>query len=71
MLMTIKEIAEKFRVSKMTVYRLVHEGEVAATRIGRSYRVDDRDVDAYLKRQRTAGPGLPETEIETGHSDAA
>ena len=36
---TVAEVAELMRVSKMTVYRLVHSGELPAVRVGRSFRV--------------------------------
>ena len=38
------------RVSKMTVYRLVHSGELEAVRVGRSFRVPDYAVQEYLRR---------------------
>ena len=38
------------RVSKMTVYRLVHNGELPAVRVGRSFRVKEEDVDEYLRK---------------------
>jgi excisionase family DNA binding protein len=38
------------RVSKMTVYRLVHGGELPAVRVGRSFRVKEDDVDEYLRK---------------------
>lgn len=38
------------RVSNMTVYRLIRGGELVATRVGRSYRIWEGDVDAYLAR---------------------
>ena len=38
------------RVSKMTVYRLVHGGELPAVRVGRSFRVLEKDVDEYLRK---------------------
>ena len=38
------------RVSKMTVYRLVHSGELPAVRVGRSFRVVEDDVDDYLRK---------------------
>ncbi len=38
------------RVSKMTVYRLVHGGELPAVRVGRSFRVKEQDVDDYLRK---------------------
>ena len=47
--LTVAEVAEIMRVSKMTVYRMVHSGELPAARFGRSFRVDSRVVDDYLK----------------------
>ena len=49
-LLTIAEVAAMMRVSKMTVYRLVHGGELAALRVGRSFRVREEDVDEYLRK---------------------
>ncbi|MBP2475993.1 excisionase family DNA binding protein [Crossiella equi] len=42
-------MAELIRVSKMTVYRLVHSGELQAVRVGRSFRVPEKAVDDYLE----------------------
>jgi len=47
--LTVAEVAAVMRVSKMTVYRLVHSGELPAVRVGRSFRVSEQDVNAYLK----------------------
>ena len=35
--LTVAEVASIMRVSKMTVYRLVHGGELPAVRVGRSF----------------------------------
>ena len=48
--LTIAEVAARMRVSKMTVYRLVHSGELPALRVGRSFRVTDDDVNEYLRK---------------------
>ena len=47
--MTVAEVARAMRVSKMTVYRLVHAGDLPAVRVGRSYRVNEQAVHDYLK----------------------
>lgn len=49
-LLRVQEVAEAMRVSNMTVYRLIQSGELVATRVGRSYRIRERDVEAYLAR---------------------
>ena len=46
--LTIAEVAEMMRVSKMTVYRLVHAGDLPAVRVGRSFRVHAEAVNEYL-----------------------
>jgi len=48
-LLTVAEVAELMRVSKMTVYRLVHGGGLPAVRIGRSFRVPEQAVNDYLR----------------------
>jgi excisionase family DNA binding protein len=47
--LTVAEVATIMRVSKMTVYRLVHSGELEAVRVGRSFRVPERAVNQYLR----------------------
>lgn len=51
--LTVQEVAELMRVSTMTVYRLIKAGDLRAARVGRSYRLREAEVDAYLQR------GLP------------
>ena len=48
--LTVAEVAQKMRVSKMTVYRLVHGGKLPAVRVGRSFRVSEDDVNEYLSK---------------------
>jgi len=47
--LTVAEVASIMRVSKMTVYRLVHSGEMPAVRVGRSFRVPEQAVHDYLR----------------------
>lgn len=49
--LTVAEVAELMRVSKMTVYRLVHAGELPAVRFGRSYRVPESAVSAAVQNR--------------------
>jgi excisionase family DNA binding protein len=46
--LTVAEVASLMRVSKMTVYRLVHGGTLPAVRVGRSFRVPEQAVNDYL-----------------------
>ena len=51
--MTVTEVAQLMRVSKMTVYRLVNQGDLPAVRIGRGYRIREEDVHSYLDSRYT------------------
>ncbi|WP_258061809.1 helix-turn-helix domain-containing protein [Arthrobacter sp. ZGTC412] len=48
--MTIAEVAQVLRVSKMTVYRLVHAHALAAMRFGNSYRIPEDAVEEYVRK---------------------
>ena len=51
-LLRVREVASVMRVSNMTVYRLIRSGDLAATRVGRSYRIWEHHVTDYLSRGR-------------------
>ncbi|WP_136192517.1 MULTISPECIES: helix-turn-helix domain-containing protein [Actinomyces] len=59
--LTVAEVAAMLRVSKMTVYRMVHSGDLPAMQVGRSFRVPERAVQQYL----AAGLG------DWGHENSA
>lgn len=46
--LTVAEVAELARVSRMTVYRMVHAGELPAIRVGKSFRVPQAAVETML-----------------------
>ena len=52
-LLTVNEVADLLRVSRMTVYRLIKDGEMSAFRVGRGYRLRKEDVDTYLNERYT------------------
>lgn len=47
--LTVAEVADMMRVSRMTVYRLVHAGDLPAIRFGRSFRVPDAAVRSAMQ----------------------
>lgn len=47
--LSVADVAARMQVSKMTVYRLVHSGELPAVRVGRSFRVSREAVEEYLR----------------------
>ena len=52
-LLTVAEVAAMLRVSEMTIYRLIKAGELRALQIGKSYRLREDDVDAFLAARYT------------------
>lgn len=51
--LTVHEVADLMRVSSMTVYRMVHSGEIPAVRFGRSFRIPQSAVDAIVQQAQT------------------
>jgi excisionase family DNA binding protein len=47
-LLTVAEVAGVLRVSNMTVYRLIKAGELPAIRVGKSFRIHQRELTAFL-----------------------
>ncbi|HWR86453.1 MAG TPA: helix-turn-helix domain-containing protein [Rhodoglobus sp.] len=47
--LTVAEVAEMMRVSNMTVYRLVHAGDLPAVRFGRSFRIPESAVAEAIR----------------------
>jgi excisionase family DNA binding protein len=48
-LLTVSEVAAAMRVSNMTVYRLIKLGQLPAVRVGKSYRIRQSELDAFLE----------------------
>ena len=48
--LTVAEVAATLRVSKMSVYRLIHGGQLEAVQFGRSFRVSEKALDDYLAK---------------------
>jgi len=48
-LLTVADVAAMLRVSKMTVYRMVHADQLRALRGGSAYRIPQAAVEAFLR----------------------
>lgn len=46
--LTVDEVANKLRVSKMTVYRLIKQNKLRAHQIERAFRVTQDDYETYV-----------------------
>lgn len=55
---TIEEAAERLKVSKWTVYRLIEEGEIGSIQIRTRRLVRASDIAAFIERQVATPPGF-------------
>ena len=54
-IMTVEEVAEFLKLSKITVYKLVKKGQVPGFRVGNSWRFRKEDIVDIISRQKSAG----------------
>ena len=59
--LSLEEVADLLGVNYQLIYRLVRSGELPAIRLGRVYRVDRTDLDAYLESTKTSRGPVPAT----------
>jgi excisionase family DNA binding protein len=56
-LLTVPEVAERLRVTTMTIYRWIEEGRLPAMQIGKHYRIREADLDEVIESSvRTGTP---------------
>ncbi len=49
-IMTVSEVAEYFKISEVTTYKLVQEGKIPAVKIGRHWRVKRSDLTEFIEK---------------------
>ena len=52
-LMTLSEVADYLRVTQKTIYRLLEQGKIPATKVGRQWRFQKKSIDEWLNKQGT------------------
>lgn len=53
--LSVKEIAEKLRISKMFIHRAIRKGELKAYRLGNKFRIKVEDLENFLKKKKDKG----------------
>lgn len=48
-----EELAKKLQLNIMTIYRYIKAGKLKAYKIGKEYRIDKQEFEAFLKRVST------------------
>lgn len=54
--LSVEEVAQLLGVTYQLIYRLVREGTIPASQIGKVYRINRDDLDEYLARTKTGAP---------------
>ncbi len=50
--MTVAEVADVLRVSKLTVWRYTESGKLPAYKFGRDLRIKKNELDAFIESRR-------------------
>ncbi len=53
-LLTPKQVADQLQLSLITVYTYIKSKQLVAIRLGRSYRITEKDLNNFLKLNRTS-----------------
>lgn len=55
---TPEELAKLWKVSKMTIYKLIGQNKIPHFKVGRSYRIPEEHLKAYAEREGNLGKFL-------------
>lgn len=53
MVFSSKEVAEKFKVTYLTVFRWIKSGKLKAFKVGKQYRVKQEDLEAFIEQSKS------------------
>lgn len=51
-LLSVNDIIETLKVSKLTIYRYIKAGKLPAYKIGRDYRIKQKDFEKLLENKK-------------------
>lgn len=51
--LTPKEVSEILRLNVLTVYDYIRNGELEAVRLGRSYRIEEKELQKFIQMHLT------------------
>lgn len=54
-MLTVKDVANRLRISQTTVYRMIQSGDLKAIRIGAGFRfrIEEEALQQFIDRNRT------------------
>lgn len=51
--LTTKEVSEKLNLALSTVTYYIRKGELRATKLGRGYRIEEKDLREFIESRKT------------------
>jgi len=54
-LLKTREVCDRLRVSNMTVYALIRDGQLIARRVGQQWRISENSLNKYLESVTETG----------------
>ena len=61
--LTVREVAERLRVTRQAIYNWITEGRLKAIKVGKSVRVSRSSIEAFIQPVK---PGDPIEDDESG-----
>lgn len=65
-LLTVSEVSAQLKISKNTVYKLISEEKIIASKIGRQWRVRREDLEQFVSVSTFASIGFKDSEDPLG-----
>lgn len=50
---TARDLADKFGVNIMTIYRYIKAGKLKAFKFGKEFRINSKDFESFLTKHKT------------------
>ena len=70
-LFTVEQAADRLKLHPKTVLRMIHEGRLKATRLGKAYRISGDDLDAAAGVTRAEARESPDRATPAAASRSA
>lgn len=51
-----KDVARLLKLDLLTIYIYIHEGKLKAAKFGRNYRIEDKDLESFIKKNMVKVP---------------
>jgi len=51
-LLTVNEVAKILRLNSETVARYIREGKISAVKLGRVWRIEEKDLEQFIRERK-------------------